>query len=68
MLANEAEASYASMGPRSFDRGNPIRQTWLCGDLFWLQWGRDQLTAETSTMLRGFDRAHPSSFNGAAII
>ena len=41
------------MGPRSIDRGNPVS---LIADEshFWLQWGRDQLIAETTGLPEGF--------------
>jgi hypothetical protein len=36
----------ASMGPRSIDRGKPAK-IWTMFLTVWLQWGRDQLIAES---------------------
>ncbi len=57
----------ASMGPRSYDRGNSNTGRWEVCVLDLLQWGRGLMTAETPPIIAA---APPGefSFNGAAVL
>ena len=57
----------ASMGPRSFDRGNDVLKAARGASPVLLQWGRDHSIAEMRQRLRAGCLAR-QCFNGAAII